>query len=225
MSSIPYTAPAYNLQAFNCPFCNAFANQLWVYLHMVDDVPNSPSSQMIYAGDFIRDTKAAECFNCKKASIWFNEVMVYPNQSIAPLANPDMPEDVKLDFDEAREIVSKSPRGAVALLRLVVQKLCKHLGEPGENINTDIASLVQKGLPIKLQQALDSVRVVGNNAVHPGKIDLKDDVTTAVKLFAFINIICDNQITQPKHIEEFYNETIPDNLKQAIVKRDTPKTA
>jgi hypothetical protein len=113
-----------------------------------------------------------------------------------------------------------SPRGAAALLRLAIQKLCKHLGGTGENINSDIANLVKNGLPAKLQQALDSVRVIGNNAVHPGQIDLKDDVDTAHKLFAFINIICDNQITQPKQISEFYEEKIPDNLKDAIAKRD-----
>lgn len=58
--------------------------------------------------------------------------MIYPGVSSAPLAAADMPEDVKRDFNEAREVVGKSPRSAAALLRLSIQKLCIYLGQPGK---------------------------------------------------------------------------------------------
>lgn len=146
--------------------------------------------------------------------------MNYPLSSTAPLPNSDMPDDVKADYEEARNIFSLSPKGSAALLRLAIQKLCKHLGCKGENINDDIAKLVKEGLPTKVQKALDAVRVVGNNAVHPGTLDLNDNNEIAFALFNFVNIICDNQITQPKKIDEYYDSIIPEGAKKAIEKRD-----
>ena len=145
--------------------------------------------------------------------------MIYPNEVNIPYPNPDLPDDVKEDYIEARNIINSSPRGASALLRLSIQKLCKYLGEKGENINLDIKNLVSKGLPLKVQQSLDILRVVGNNAVHPGKIDLKDNRELAIALFGLVNIIADVMITQPKHVEELYGG-LPANLLESIEKRD-----
>jgi hypothetical protein len=142
--------------------------------------------------------------------------MVYPTAGAAPHPNIDLPDDIKKDFEEARNIVELSPRGAAALLRLVVQKLCKHLGEKGDNIDDDIGNLVKKGLPEKMHKALNSVRVIGNNAVHPGQIDIADDREAAYKLFGFVNIISSIFITQPKQIDDYYEYKSPENAKAAI---------
>jgi hypothetical protein len=192
--------------------CGAYSNQHWYITGLYKNHAG-------YIGT-VKDYNIANCQHCNGFSIWVNKKLIYPFSGTAPLPNSDMPEDVKLDYEEARNIMTTSPRGAAALLRLAIQKLCKYLGESGENINIDIKELVKKGLPQKLQQALDSLRVIGNNAVHPGQIDIKDDIDTAHKLFVFINVICDNQITQPKTIDEFYKTKIPENLRNAIDKRD-----
>lgn len=71
-----------------------------------------------------------------------------------------------------------------------------------------------------MQQALDSVRVVGNNAVHPGTIDLNDNIEIAYSLFGFVNIICEVLISQPKKIEEYYLKNVPTGARDAINKRD-----
>ncbi len=216
----PYTPARHNIQAFNCPYCGAYAKQNWTFGSKTKARYGQRVSINLSPEDYIPNCKIAECSNCSQHTFWLEDKLIFPYDSTAPLPNIDMPNDVKVDYEEARSIASISPRGAAALLRLAIQKLCKHLGESGNNINSDIGSLVKKGLPVKLQQALDSVRVVGNNAVHPGQIDLKDDVEIANKLFVFINIICDNQISQPKQIDTFYQEVIPENLKQAIENRD-----
>jgi hypothetical protein len=165
----------------------------------------------------------SKCYSCDRIAVWRADELIYPVNHLSIAPNDGMPDDVKADFMEANEIIDKSPRGAAALLRLCVQKLMPHLGEKGDNINDDIASLVKKGLDIRIQRALDVVRVVGNNAVHPGQIDLKDDKTIATKLFGLVNVIVESQITQAKHIEEMFETVVPESVKAQIEKRDAPK--
>ncbi len=130
--------------------------------------------------------------------------MIYPGAATAPLPNPDLPEEIQADFTEARAIANQSPRGAAALLRLAIQKLCQHLGQPGKDINSDIKALVAAGLSPGVQKALDTVRVIGNEAVHPGTIDLRDDPETATSLFQLVNFIAEKTITDPKKLDELY---------------------
>lgn len=205
---IPYTQPTFNSKAFNCPYCNAFADQNWsaIYEHL-----NGMSQ--------VEELYYCKCAHCYKYTLWFKQKMILPPVGQVAMANPDLPADVKNDYEEARTILNQSPRGATALLRLAIQKLCIYLGEKGKNVNEDIGNLVKKGLPIKVQQSLDIVRVIGNNAVHPGQIDLTDDIDTASKLFILINIICEVMITQPKEVDSLFN-SLPANQLADIKKRD-----
>ena len=102
---------------------------------------------------------------------------------------------------------------------LALQKLCRELGQPGKNINDDIKALVADGLDPLVQQAADSIRVVGNKAVHPGEIDLLEDPATAEKLFGILNLITERMISFPKHVKDFYEE-LPEKERKKIEKRD-----
>jgi len=208
----PFTAPTFQKSAFHCPACNAYASQIWYEAHVC------------HKGGFtkIEDTYICACMHCSDRSIWNEGKMIYPKSSPAPLPNPDLPEEIKTDYNEARDIIAQSPRGACALLRLCVQKLCAFLGESGKDINGDIASLVHKGLNPKIQMSLDIVRVIGNEAVHPGQICLRDQPATATQLCSLINVITEAMITQPKAIESLY-AVLPESKLQQIQKRDKPK--
>jgi hypothetical protein len=161
----------------------------------------------------------SKCYSCDALAIWLYEKPIFPPSTFSAEPNADLDDDIKLDFREAARILDLSPRGAAALLRLCVQKLCIELGEAGKNIDADIANLVKKGLETSLQQALDILRVIGNEAVHPGQIDLRDDRETAMKLFQLINIIADAMISRPKQIAELYGK-LPEGKLKAIEKRD-----
>jgi hypothetical protein len=207
----PYEPPAYSEQAFNCPHCEAYAAIHWAPVEYM--MPDNTRRTM-------DNLKLATCTKCGKHSFWVDEVMVYPDQMTVPAPNADLDEEIQQDYLEAARILERSPRGAVALLRLGIQKLCRQLGQPGKKINDDIAALVKAGeIPQRVQQALDIVRVVGNNAVHPGQIDLRDDRDTALRLFPLVNLIAERAISQPKEVEEIYG-TLPEADRKKIERRD-----
>ncbi len=79
--------------------------------------------------------------------------------------------------------------------------------------------MVHKGLPVRIQQALDVVRVVGNESVHTGTTDLRDDPELTSSLFTLVNLIADAMISQPKHIEALYAQ-LPESKLQGIARRD-----
>jgi len=212
-----YVPPEFNKSGFHCPFCGAYAKQKWYACN-----PLGTGFLSSFQNDVQNNLFVCLCSHCSRYSIWFREEKIYPISSSAPLPSEDMPEDVKEDYEEARSVVEVSPRSAAALLRLALQKLMIHLGESGKNLNDDIANLVKKGLPEKIQKALDAVRVVGNNAVHPGELDLRDDKETALALFDLLNMIVEVMITQPKKVDEIYKK-LPEGAKEAIERRDNNK--
>ncbi|WP_070865515.1 DUF4145 domain-containing protein [Neisseria mucosa] len=212
-----YTAPYFYKDAFNCPHCGVFAHMKWV----------SYEPNVYYK---------AICAHCKKDSFWrITQIngsasnngfmvnigtMLYPDFCSAPLPAEDMPEDVKKDYEEAARIFIKSPRGAAALLRLGLQKLCIHLGEEGKNINADIRSLVKKEvLSGQVVKVADTLRITGNNAVHPGQIVDEDFDKVAAKMFDLINFIVKKAITEPKELDELY-QLMPENARTAAEAQD-----
>lgn len=206
-----YVAPECGKKAFTCPNCGAYAQQNnWAY----DEDGNGPYSNS--NGQY--PLAVSRCTHCKKHTFWRGKEMIFPHRGSAPMPNKDMPPEVLVDYEEAASILSKSPRGASALLRLAIQKLNVHLGGSGKNINDDIKQLVSKGLPVQVQRALDVVRVIGNNAVHPGQIDT-DNPEIAGSLFALVNLVTDYMISKPNEVSEIYN-SLPPDVVDAIAKRD-----
>jgi hypothetical protein len=157
--SVPYIPPTLDAKAFNCPLCHAFAQQRWANIVRQD----------LDAGRIVSEFKASQCTHCGKRLYWYDGTIIVPDVISAPPPNDDLDDEIKRDYLEAASIVAKSSRSAGGLLRLCIQKLCKQLGEEGKNIDKDIGSLVAKGLDVRVQKALDTVRVIGNESAHPGR--------------------------------------------------------
>ncbi len=127
-----YFAPEFKKGSFTCPHCSVLAKQEWI------DIAAS------YYFEEFGSIYQSRCTNneCRKSCLWLDEKMIVPDQEGITYPNEDLLEDIQTDYLEARSIVTKSPRGAAALLRLSIQKLCKQLGESGKDINSDIGNLV-----------------------------------------------------------------------------------
>ncbi len=204
----------FNAPSFICPLCQVYSQQTWTAALEQKPGQTGPYSDLYWA----------TCLNCKQRTIWYKQRLVAPTASSAPPPNLDMPSDIRADFEEARDIVERSPRSAAGLLRLCIQKLCIELGESGSNLNTDIGALVAKGLPAEIQQAFDAVRIVGNSQLHPDNdgINLRSNPEGVSLLFLLVNLIVENQISLPRKVGEFYN-SLPENSRMQVERR-TEKT-
>ena len=223
-SATGHVAPVLMREAFHCVRCGILTSQKWSPLYYRE-------------GNRHHGTRVRRCvcFHCGAESFWLapgsvalatedaSAPMLWPfSSAMSPQAHVDMPPDVRGPYDEARGIVERSPRGAAALLRLAMQLLMPHLGQPGKNIDQDIAALVANGLAVEVQQALDAVRVIGNESVHPGTLDMEDDLETAITLFGVLNFIVDQRISQPKKVAALYVNLPPDKLA-GIANRDAKR--
>lgn len=247
-----YMIPNYRDNKFQCPHCNTVATQEWfdandagstainiinhLYLNYRSSIESFYQKPIIQFLNVIdnelqknlyqfcpKGFSVATCSSCEEFTLWVSEEIIYPKKTTVPLPNEDLDEDIKALYIEASNILIDSPKGSTALLRLALQKLLKQIGGSGKNINKDIKDLVADNLSVQMQQALDLLRVVGNNAVHPGQIDLDDNTDIARKLFDILNYIAYELITKPKELEGLYADLIPPDTQEHIKQRDKQK--
>src|SRR5262249_6410416 len=99
-----------------------------------------------------------------------------------------------------------SPRGAAALLRLTIEKLCKELGVSGESAEDDIAFFVREDVDAREQKVLDAARFIESNSVPPVQIGIGDDRATAETLSSLVILICEKMIMEQGHLQAVYTK-------------------
>lgn len=233
MAKSDYFPPEHAKGQFHCPYCGVFAKQRWSHLKAGGDLYTT-ENRITYSGrvhdssimnlttttgNLPEDWTISICEHCSGISVWNKRNMIFPKEIFVEQSNQDLSGEIQADYLEAANILNDSPRASAAILRLALQKLCKQLGEKGNNINDDINALVKKGLNSTIQKSLDALRITGNNAVHPGELDLKEDRERVIKLFSLINFIAEKMITEPKAINAFY-DGLPEGDREAVDKRD-----
>lgn len=221
MQKQKYFPPGLGKKAFHCPHCNVYSKQLWSHiLANPGDIEQSlVNDHSTFEGRFPQKWFVSKCQHCNNLIVWIGKDIIYPKKILVENPNTDLTIDIQNDYLEAAKVYNESPRAAAALLRLALQKLCRQLGEKGDNINEDIKNLVKKGLNPLVQKSLDTLRITGNNAVHPGSINLEEEPERVLKLFELLNFIANKMITEQKEISSFYEE-LPEDAKNAVEKRD-----
>lgn len=148
------------------------------------------------------------CLLCKQVSAHsLDGALLWPRESEIAPANPDMPEDIREHYNEARLISEQSPRAAITLLRYCIQKLLRDGGYNG-TLRSQIAALSRDGGSRRLKRALEAVQLVGNSAAHEDEIAW--DVQDVETLFTLVNLVGD----------EFYSkDAVVENAHLEIQKR------
>lgn len=229
-----YIAPKFLFQSFTCPFCNCVSTMTWKELMLYQEIhPLITDGPLTSFSGFV--SALCHNHFCTNRTIWkvtkFADVtndldqyqelpteaeMIYPTFGLAPPPAEDMPESARIDYNEAALIFKISPRSASALLRLATQKIfielekkhnIVHDESKKEHLDTIIKSFTNSGiLDQTLNEAANSLRLTGNNAVHPGKLELDHITEITTVLFEFINIIVYELISKPQKINDTYKK-------------------
>jgi len=231
-----YSAPEFGKTAFNCPHCRVYAKQEWLPFKTHAEWHNLLQSlsynsggygnndAIILAQSFIAggqnlnkaELLGVQCAHCKKYSYWLGGKMLWPAASTIEMPNPDMPEECRKLYLEARAIAGQSPRAAAALLRLCVEKFIPALGGTEKKLADGIQALIDNGKISQAEQEyLHICRLIGNDAVHPREISLSDSPEIVLPLFRFLNILVQRTISAEKERSSFI-AGLPSNIQQKI---------
>ncbi|WP_460908939.1 hypothetical protein [Spirosoma areae] len=101
-----FIPPIFQSSSFHCPHCGVLAEQIWGYAIDCTYKLKSPNGVTLGNSSYnLPSTQVAKCSHCTQASIWIDGNMVYPLTGSVEMANPDLPEDIKNDYNEAKETV------------------------------------------------------------------------------------------------------------------------
>jgi len=209
MPLVGYLKPGFQEDSFTCPHCNCFSQHKWRRISLRNGEEEAPFQWI-----------TSWCLCCQKYCFWENGSLVWPLKSGVPDPTDGCPKLIQSVYNEARQVFPYSPRSSAALLRLAIQMICMEKGLPGENLNQDIKALVGQNLPVQIQQSLDLLRVVGNNAVHPGQIDIEENKDNIEKFFGLVNLVVDVLLVQPAKINAMFDMLVPQAQKKQIEVRD-----
>src|SRR5262249_30518266 len=104
----------------------------------------------------VQNVSISYCFNCNQMCLWVYDQLVWPKCIGGSEPKLHVSPNVRRESEEASQTLEASPRGAAALLRLTIEKLCKELGVSDESLKDDIGFFVREDIDARVQKVLDA---------------------------------------------------------------------
>ena len=220
MSKNNHIPPKFREDKFSCPHCNVVTQQSWHPLTQFSYGRKSVTNPEMSRGkDKFSNMQVSICKYCQEPTLWHNENPVYPIAGHQSSPHPDMPENIRLIYEEAASISQLSPRASCALMRHAVEELVKDMGYKDDLFN-NIGQMYEEGLIDDIiKDSLDIVRLTGNDALHGNQIDMNDQ-TNVDYMFELINEIVESLISSPKRRKNML-EKFGQNRLDSIKRRDS----
>lgn len=175
---------------------------------------------------------ATVCLGCRKGSVWRDGKRVFPARVPSIQPHEDMPPKARGLFEEAVAVKGLSPRASAALARASLESFLKeHFSESkAYNLDERVAE-AGRHISAELWEALTVLRVVGNEALHDGKIEMQldgSDDAYIEPLLGAVNGLAEELISRPARTRALY-EKLPDakrtgaeQTRDRIASRDNP---
>ena len=201
---------------FQCFHCKITTQHHWRALESTDILGITHYTAL----EELENFKISICYNCRGIAMWHNDKTIFPNTSHQPPAHAEMPEQIKLIYEEAATISRLSPRASCALMRHALEELVKFMEYKGDDLFQDIGQMYKDGLiDDNIKDSLDIVRLTGNDALHGNQIDMTDK-TNVDYMFILINEIVETLIALPKRRKDML-ENFGQNRLDSIKNRDS----
>jgi hypothetical protein len=167
----------------------------------------------------IVNLKLSSCSHCSRNAIWLDEDIIFPRYSYTPNPCEVMPLDILHYYAQARDVAAYSSIGALALLRITIEKVLEKTGANKGDINDNIQFLVDNGqISTKTQKALDVIRLIGNKAIH-AEDGITYNIDIIYETFEVINIIVNDLIVDQQKINKVIQK-MPEKDQTKIASRD-----
>jgi hypothetical protein len=79
--------------------------EMMQYIRMLSDgeLFIAPENESRYSNT-VRNCHLSQCYSCNKYALWLHDNLLYPAPHLHVECNSDMPDEIRADFNEAREI-------------------------------------------------------------------------------------------------------------------------